>query len=100
TRVALDGHGDLSAAMKLWSGTPTALVARPYTTMLSEEPPIPAILLGETPEEPASVLTPPRTFTAGRALRTLDMPERRFKLTRLIQRGADFERVAFEETPA
>jgi hypothetical protein len=25
-------------------------------------------------------------------------PERRFKLTRLLQRGADFERVAFDET--
>jgi hypothetical protein len=24
-------------------------------------------------------------------------PERRFRLTKLIQRGADFERVAFEE---
>jgi hypothetical protein len=24
-------------------------------------------------------------------------PERRFRLTRLLQRGADFERVAFEE---
>jgi hypothetical protein len=32
-------------------------------------------------------------------LRTLDSPERRFKLTRLIQRGADFERLAFEEMP-
>jgi hypothetical protein len=26
------------------------------------------------------------------------VPERRFRLTRLIQRGADFERAAFEET--
>jgi hypothetical protein len=33
-------------------------------------------------------------------LRTLDSPERRFRLTRLVQRGADFERLAFEETPA
>jgi hypothetical protein len=99
TRVALDGHGDLSAAMKLWTGAPTALVARPFTTMLSEEPPIPVILLGATPDEPATVLTPARTFTAGRSLRTLDSPERRFKLTRLLQRGADFERLAFEETP-
>ena len=100
TRVALDAHGDLSATMKLWSGAPMALVTRPFTTMLSEEPPIPAILLGATPEEPASVITPARTFNAGRMLRTLDMPERRFKLTRLIQRGADFERLAFEEMAA
>jgi hypothetical protein len=100
TRVALDGHGDLSVAMTLWTGAATALVARPYTTMLSEEPPIPVILLGPTPDEKPSVITPPRTFNPGRMLRTLDTPERRFRLTRLMQRGADFERLAFEETPA
>jgi hypothetical protein len=34
-------------------------------------------------------------------LRSLDSgPERRFRLTRLLQRGADFERVAFEEAPS
>jgi hypothetical protein len=65
--------------------------------MLSEEPPIPVILLGPTPDEKPSVITPPRTFNPGRMLRTLDTPERRFRLTRLIQRGADFERLAFEE---
>ena len=42
---------------------------------------------------------PPRTFNPGRVLRSIDAgPERRFRLTRLLQRGADFERVAFEET--
>ena len=97
TRVALDGHGDLSVDITLWTGAPSALVARPYTTMLSEEPPIPVILIGPTPDEQPSVITPPRTFTAGRMLRTLNTPERRFRLTRLIQRGADFERLAFEE---
>ena len=100
TRVALDGHGDLSVTLKLWSGASNALVARPYTTMLSEEPPIPVILLGPTPDDKPSIVAPPRTFNAGRLLRTLDTPERRFKLTRLIQRGADFERLAFEETSA
>jgi len=39
----------------------------------------------------------PRAFTPGRRLRSLDGGERKFHLTRLIQRGADFERVAFEE---
>ena len=98
-RVALDGHGDLSVTIKLWSGAPTALVVRPYTTMLSEEPPIPGILIGPTPDEKPTFITPPRTFNPGRMLRTLDSPERRFRLTRLLQRGADFERLAFEETP-
>jgi hypothetical protein len=99
TRVELDGHGDLSVRIKLWTGAPTALVVRPYTTMLSEEPPIPGVLIGLTPDEKPSIVTPPRTFNPGRMLRTLDTPERRFKLTRVVQRGADFERVAFEEVP-
>jgi hypothetical protein len=44
------------------------------------------------------MLVPPRTFTAGRVFRTLASgPERRFRLTRLLQRGADFERVTFDE---
>jgi hypothetical protein len=41
---------------------------------------------------------PPRTFNPSRVLRTLDPGhERRFRLTRLLQRGFDFERAAFEE---
>jgi hypothetical protein len=60
---------------------------------------VPALLLAETPEDKASLILPPRTFNPGRVLRSLDSgPERRYRLTRLIHRGADFERVAFEET--
>ena len=66
--------------------------------MLVEETPFPAVLLGVTPDEKASLLVPPRTFSASRVVRSLASgPERRFRLTRLMQRGADFERVAFEE---
>ena len=44
-------------------------------------------------------MLPPRTFNPSRVLRSLDAgPERRFRLTRLLQRGVDFERAAFEET--
>jgi hypothetical protein len=100
TRVALDGHGDLAVTTRLWAGAPSALVVRPYTTILSEEPPFPGILIGPTPDEKPTMVTPPRTFNPGRMLRTLDSPERRFRLTRVVQRGADFERLAFEETPA
>ena len=100
TRVALDNHGELSVTLKLWPGTPTALGVRPLTSMLSEDPPVPIILLGATPEEKASLLTPPRTFSPGRVLRSFDSgPERRFRVTRLIQRGADFERIAAEDIP-
>jgi hypothetical protein len=99
TRVALDSQGDLAVTLKLWAGSPAATAVRALTSMLVEESPFPTVLLGVTPDEKASLIVPPRTFSAGRVVRSLASgPERRFRLTRLIQRGADFERVAFEET--
>jgi hypothetical protein len=98
TRVALDSRGDLALTLKLWGGSPTAIALRALTTMLVEEAPFPAIMMGVTPDEKASLIVPPRTFGAGRVVRSiLSGPERRLRLTRLVQRGADFERVAFEE---
>jgi hypothetical protein len=76
------------------------MAVRALTTMLVEESPIPIVVLGATPDEKPSMLVPPRTFNAGRVFRTLASgPERRFRLTRQMQRGADFERVSFEEIP-
>jgi hypothetical protein len=101
TRVALDNRGDLAISLKLWAGSATAIAVRALTTMLVEEPPAPALTLSATPDEKACVIVPPRTFSAGRVLRSVASgPERRLRLTRLIQRGADFERAAFEEAPA
>ncbi len=98
TRVAVDGGGELTLGVKLWPGAPTALAVRALTTMLVEEAPIPAVILGATPDDKPAMLMPPRTFNAGRVFRTLASgPERRFRLTRLLQRGADFERIAFDE---
>jgi hypothetical protein len=84
--------------LKLWPGSATAIAVRALTTMLVEEAPAPALMLSATPDEKACIIMPPRTFSAGRVLRSLASPERRLRLTRLIQRGADFERAAFEET--
>jgi len=100
TRVSLDAQGQVEIALKLWPGAPRALCARPMTSALAEDPPIPALLLGATPGEAASLVTPPRTFGGGRMLRSIEAgAERRFRFMRLLQRGADFERVAFEEMP-
>jgi cyclic-di-GMP-binding protein len=98
SRVARGLDGDLSLALKLWPGTPRALTMRPVATSMAEEPPLPAILLAESPEDRATLVMQPRAFTPGRVLRSTDGgPERKFRLTRLVQRGADFERVAFED---
>jgi hypothetical protein len=99
TRVALGVHGELALALRLWAGTPKTIAVRPLSNAYSEDPPLPVLLLGETPDDPPSLVVPPRTFSAGRPLRSMDSgPERKFRLTRLLQRGADFERVAFEES--
>ena len=97
TRVALDPNGGMALSLKLWPGAAKSLAVRPLTHAYSEDPPLPVIELSESPEDMASLVVPPRTFSPGRMLRSMDSgPERKFRLTRLVQRGADFERVAFE----
>jgi hypothetical protein len=99
TRVSQGFEGELALSLRLWPGTPKTLALRPQSAAFSEDPPIPALLLLETPEDKAALILPPRTFSPSRGLRSLDAgPERKFRLTRLLQRGSDFERVAFEET--
>ena len=86
-------------SLRLWPGAPKTIALRPQSSAFAEDPPLPALLLLETPEDKAALILPPRTFSPSRGLRSLDAgPERKFRLTRLLQRGADFERVAFEET--
>jgi hypothetical protein len=98
TRVALGPNGQLAMDLKAWPGMPRAIAVRPMASAYSEDPPLPLLELAESPEEPASVIVPSRTFAPGRVLRSMESgPERRFKLTKLILRGADFERVAYEE---
>ncbi|MEJ7670728.1 MAG: hypothetical protein WKH97_18805 [Casimicrobiaceae bacterium] len=99
TRVAFDTRGDFALTLAFWPGTPKTVAVRPLSIAFSEEPPMPALLLAETSEEQATIIVPPRTFNAGRVLRSMDPgPERKFRLLRLVQRGGDFERVAFEES--
>ena len=50
-----------------------------------EEPPMPSLLLSETPEERGTLIVPPRTFNPGRLFRSMDPgPERKFRLTKLV----------------
>ena len=103
TRVALgaDGQpgaeGQLGLTLRLWSGTPVALTLLPLSAASSEDPPLPALRLDETPDDKACLVLPPRTFNPSRVLRTAGAGERKYRLTRLLHRGIDFERVAFEE---
>ena len=98
SRVSRNAEDELAIALKLWPGTPRAMAVRAQTTASARKRRCPRILLAESPEDPATLVVPPRTFTPGRLLRSMDSgAERKFRLTRLVQRGADFERVAFDE---
>jgi hypothetical protein len=97
TRVCEVEDG-MHVSARLWSGSPKAIPVRPHSAAMAEDPPIPCLVLPETPDDKPSLVLPPRTFNPSRVLRTLDAgPERRLRLTRLTHRGADFERVAFDE---
>ena len=99
TRVSLDPQGEFTISLTFWPGTPKSLAVRPMSLAYVEEPPMPALLLSETPDERVTMIMPPRTFNPGRLFRSMDPgPERKFRLTKLVQRGGDFERVAFEES--
>lgn len=99
TRVCLEPQGEFTISLALWPGTPRSLAVRPMSLAYVEEPPMPALLLSETPEQSVTMIVPPRTFNPGRMLRSMDPgPERKFRLTKLVQRGGDFERVSFEES--
>ncbi|MFO1415521.1 MAG: hypothetical protein U1F10_16785 [Burkholderiales bacterium] len=99
TRVAQGEPGEIAIAIALWSGLPRSIAVRPTSIAFAEELPLPALMIAAVDDEPASLVVPPRTFNPGRILRSMDTgPERKFRLTRLLQRGGDFERVAFDES--
>ena len=63
----------------------------------TEEAASAALLLAESPEEPATLVMSPRSFVLNRVMRCDEPgPVQKFKLLRIVQRGGDFERVAFE----
>jgi hypothetical protein len=98
TRVALGAEGQLGLSLRLWSCVPGPMTLLPLSTAGAEDSPLPALLLDETHDDKACLVLPPRTFNPSRVLRVLGPGrERRFRLTRLLQRGFDFERAAFEE---
>jgi hypothetical protein len=99
TRVAFDAPAELELRLRLWTGAPKAIALRPLSSAGSDDALLPVLLLDETSDDKASLVLPPRTFNPSRVLRSIDAAsERRFRLVRLLQRGSDFERVAFEET--
>ena len=97
SRLVAEADAELSLSVRIWAGDPKAYAIRMVNQDRTEDPPTPALLLSGTPEEPSTMIMSPRAFNAGRIMRMEDVGvERRFRLLRIVEHGADFERVAFE----
>ena len=97
SRVAVAADGALELSLRLWAGAAKVFAVRLVNPNGTEEPPVAALILEETPEEPATLVMSPRAFLPNRVMRCDEPgPVRKFKLTHVVQRGGDFERVAFE----
>lgn len=97
SRIATEHDDGVALSLRLWPGDPKVFAVRLVNPNGTEEPPAAALLLAESPEEPASLVLSPRAFVLNRVMRCDEPgPIQKFKLLRVIQRGGDFERVAFE----
>ena len=97
SRLAVDPEGGMALSLKLWPGDPKVFAVRLVNPNGTEEAPAAALLLAESPEEPATLVMSPRAFVPNRIMRCDEPgPVQKFKLLHIVQRGGDFERVAFE----
>ena len=97
SRVVVEPDGAIALSVALWAGAPRVFAVRLVNPNRTEEPPLAALMLCETPEEPSTLVMSPRAFIPNRIMRCDEPgPVRKFKLTHIVQRGGDFERVAFE----
>ena len=58
----LGAEGQLALTLRIWSAAPVAVTLLPLSAASSDDPPLPALRLDETPEDKASLVLPPRTF--------------------------------------
>ncbi|TAK88244.1 MAG: hypothetical protein EPO20_02110 [Betaproteobacteria bacterium] len=91
-------NGELHAGVKLMPGTPVATTARPTGLNEKNGRPFPALSLGAVPaaQSPASLVLPAASFKPKRMLEVAGDKPLNVRLTEILERGADFERVAYE----
>jgi hypothetical protein len=97
SRIAVEAEGGITLSLRLWPGDPKVFAVRLVNPNGTEEAPAAGLLLAESPEEPATLVLSPRAFVLNRVMRCDEPgPVQKFKLLHIVQRGGDFERVAFE----
>ncbi|MGH8635574.1 MAG: hypothetical protein ACREUX_22865 [Burkholderiales bacterium] len=96
--MRLEEDGDLSIGLRLLPGIPHVTPVQLHGQPADEAAQPSAILLPAAPEmrTPPTLLLAPNLFQPGRELELLSGTLRRVRMVRLLERGADFERVVFE----
>ena len=91
-------NGDLHAGLKLMPGIPAAITAQPSGLNEKNVRPMAALELGALPamQSPASLVLPLGAFKPKRLFELSGDKPRKVHLTELLERGVDFERVAYE----
>src|SRR6185503_19317360 len=93
--------GELHAGVKLLPGLPNAITVRPTGLNITEDSWVPALYLAAVPalDEPASVIVPAGWYKPKRIVEVHMETTSKAMLTKIIERGSDFERVAYERVP-
>jgi cyclic-di-GMP-binding protein len=91
-------NGDVHAGVKLLPGLPSPLAVRPTGLNVQQDSWVPALGLNAVPalNSPPSLILPPGWYKPKRVLELYAESSSKVQLTQLIERGADFERVAYE----
>jgi cyclic-di-GMP-binding protein len=92
--------GDLQAGLKLLPGMPSPMAAKQLGLNVSVKEFVPALALSAVPalNSAPTLVLPIGWFKPNRTIEIYTSKARQVKLTELVERGADFERVAYEVT--
>jgi hypothetical protein len=94
-------NGDLHAGVKLLPGLPSPLAVRPTGLNVQADSWIPAIALSAVPalESPPTLVVPNGWYKPKRIVELHAERSSKIMLTEVIERGVDFERVAYRIVP-
>lgn len=90
-------NGELRAGVKLMPGVPAAASVRPIGLNEKNQKPAAALILAAVPalKSPATLVLPAGWFKPGRVLEIQGEKPLQVRLTEVVERGMDFERVAY-----
>jgi cyclic-di-GMP-binding protein len=93
-------NGDLHAGLKLLPGIPMGTAARPTGLNVQVEKFVQVVSLGAVPaiQSPVTLVLPVGWYKPSRIIEVYGEQSFKVKLTELVERGTDFERVAYEKT--